>query len=338
MLVITSDHGEEFSEHGGMGHGTSLYAEQINTFFILWDPGRLPAKRIPRKVRTIDFFPTILALAGIKPEASKIDGLNLGPLIRGGVFPESNNIPVISELGDKKAVFLEGWKYIFDIFLKTDELFNEAEDKGDSINLADRENRRRDKMRQYLAANCDERTPDRKAVPALAEEMKKEIRSLGYVGGTAEVGPTIGYRDLNSAVTDRIDAGGKAFNPLQFEFGWYGRETAAGSPYFCVGPHVRLFLKKANRTQAELVIEGKVDLEKLGRKAQHIRLSSEGRLLGEAVITETGPFTMSAKVPPDMGKDRPLELVILCDGYYREKGANGANILISLDVSTIHFR
>ncbi len=71
LIVLTSDHGEEFGEHGGFWHGTTLYEEQIHVPLILKLPRQeLAGTRVPWQVRLIDVAPTVTAVMGIPPDPS----------------------------------------------------------------------------------------------------------------------------------------------------------------------------------------------------------------------------------------------------------------------------
>jgi arylsulfatase A-like enzyme len=71
LIVLTSDHGEEFQEHGGWWHGTTLYDEQIRVPLILKLPGnRHAGTRIPYQVRQHDAFVTAVVAQGVAPDAS----------------------------------------------------------------------------------------------------------------------------------------------------------------------------------------------------------------------------------------------------------------------------
>jgi arylsulfatase A-like enzyme len=63
VVVLVSDHGEEFLEHGQFGHGHSLYDELVKVPLVIWAPG-LEAKRVPWQVRLLDVFPTLVELVG----------------------------------------------------------------------------------------------------------------------------------------------------------------------------------------------------------------------------------------------------------------------------------
>ncbi|MCB9681729.1 MAG: sulfatase [Alphaproteobacteria bacterium] len=68
MIVMTADHGEEFAEHGGFWHGTTLYDEQIHVPLIVKMPGNLFAgTRVDWQSRNIDIAPTIAAALGLEP-------------------------------------------------------------------------------------------------------------------------------------------------------------------------------------------------------------------------------------------------------------------------------
>jgi arylsulfatase A-like enzyme len=66
MIVITSDHGEEFQEHGGWWHGTTLYEEQVHVPLLVKRPREPRAgANETRWARTVDVVPTIMAAAGL---------------------------------------------------------------------------------------------------------------------------------------------------------------------------------------------------------------------------------------------------------------------------------
>ena len=71
IVVVTSDHGEEFGEHGRAQHGTQLYDETVRVPLLLRAPGILPAgKRCAGPVALIDLMPTLLDLVGVAAPAT----------------------------------------------------------------------------------------------------------------------------------------------------------------------------------------------------------------------------------------------------------------------------
>jgi arylsulfatase A-like enzyme len=66
LIVLTGDHGEEFQEHGGWWHGTTLYDEQIHVPLLLKPPAGGARGRVIEELTTsLDITPTILATAGL---------------------------------------------------------------------------------------------------------------------------------------------------------------------------------------------------------------------------------------------------------------------------------
>jgi arylsulfatase A-like enzyme len=69
VVVLLSDHGEEFGEHGGLFHGITLHGESLRVPLVIHD-ARRPTDGVRRDepVDLLDVAPTILALAGIAPD------------------------------------------------------------------------------------------------------------------------------------------------------------------------------------------------------------------------------------------------------------------------------
>jgi arylsulfatase A-like enzyme len=66
LVVVTADHGDEFFEHGGLGHRRTLFEEVTRVPLILRLPGTLPAgKRVDALASTLDLAPTMLDLVGL---------------------------------------------------------------------------------------------------------------------------------------------------------------------------------------------------------------------------------------------------------------------------------
>lgn len=80
LVVITSDHGEEFLDHGRMLHSHTLFDELLHVPLIVRGPGVPAALRIPEQVRTIDVTATLLEAAGVP--ADDLDGRSLAPFWR----------------------------------------------------------------------------------------------------------------------------------------------------------------------------------------------------------------------------------------------------------------
>ena len=67
LVVLTSDHGEEFYEHDAWEHGSSAFQEQAHVPLIIHAPSLIPqGKRITKMTRHIDVMPTLLDLVGLE--------------------------------------------------------------------------------------------------------------------------------------------------------------------------------------------------------------------------------------------------------------------------------
>jgi arylsulfatase A-like enzyme len=78
LVVVTSDHGEEFGEHGGMTHGQTLYEEVLHVPLILWAEARLSPCADSRPFHQIDLAPTLLVALGFDPPEG-VEGRNRWP-------------------------------------------------------------------------------------------------------------------------------------------------------------------------------------------------------------------------------------------------------------------
>ncbi len=97
IVVFTSDHGQEFGDHGIYGHGKSLYRQVIQVPLIFWNPGLVPASvRIPTPVSTTEIPATILGLIAPQDRPA-LPGQSLQALWRSSP-PVSNWPDPISEL------------------------------------------------------------------------------------------------------------------------------------------------------------------------------------------------------------------------------------------------
>lgn len=143
IIIILSDHGEEFYEHKGIDHGHSLYDELVHVPLVFKIPGMKGGVKITQQVTSIDIAPTLLDVLGIKPNkqyASQLRGKSLWPIIKGqeeseeDVYLETDYRDFTHKRGIRTA---NGWKYILTLESGTQELYNLNEDPGEQVNLAE---------------------------------------------------------------------------------------------------------------------------------------------------------------------------------------------------------
>jgi len=120
LIVFTSDHGEEFNEHGSVGvHSHTLYDELLRVPLILRMPEAHPEQAIIEdQVQSIDIFPTILQIAGIPFPNNSSQGTSVLPLFKGQKLDREPNI-AFSERTPSDGLFMRALrdtsqKYIFE--------------------------------------------------------------------------------------------------------------------------------------------------------------------------------------------------------------------------------
>lgn len=117
LLIITSDHGDAFYEHGFYSHGTLPFDELVRVPLILKLPGsRWAGRRIGELTQSIDIFPTVLGLAGVGYEPSLVQGQDLLALLEGQreeihehVYSETQSLPFLNRYTSVRSM---SWKYI----------------------------------------------------------------------------------------------------------------------------------------------------------------------------------------------------------------------------------
>jgi len=84
MIIVTSDHGEEFFDHSGWEHGHTLYDELIKVPLIIKFPDlKYKGQRSKTIVSLVDLMPTICDEMRVDSSGLKIDGKSLIPVLRG---------------------------------------------------------------------------------------------------------------------------------------------------------------------------------------------------------------------------------------------------------------
>ncbi|MAE97114.1 MAG: hypothetical protein CL910_20895 [Deltaproteobacteria bacterium] len=170
IFVVTSDHGEEFDEHGGLGHGTTVYGEQVRIPLVVSHPRELEAgRRITRPTQHLDLAPTLLRWAGIPvPEAFRGQDL-LG-----------EERPILADNGVWRAVHAGSRKLILNT--ETGEEVVYALD--DELDRSPVEGPVASDLREALAAYLQQEDAGGtgpSSAEEWSEEEKEQLRALGYL-------------------------------------------------------------------------------------------------------------------------------------------------------------
>jgi len=105
IVILLADHGEEFLDHGGLGHGHSLHREIVRVPLVLRVPGIEP-RRVPGMVRQVDVLPTVLDLLSL-PIPAGIAGRSLVPALHGRELAGESG--ALSEL-DTGQLLADAWR------------------------------------------------------------------------------------------------------------------------------------------------------------------------------------------------------------------------------------
>jgi len=187
IVVVTSDHGEEFLEHGGKGHRNSLFDEVLAVPLVFWSPTRLRPGVVETAASLVDVAPTLAGLAKL-PDLEGIDGRALFD-IHGA--PVTDARIAISELRASvrrpKLVAAQRYpdKVIRDVKTGAESYYDLAEDPREreprspaTVGSAHPLVAELDRWYSAKAGGVESaRKPSRPLAPA----MEKRLRSLGYL-------------------------------------------------------------------------------------------------------------------------------------------------------------
>lgn len=191
LVVLTSDHGEEFWEHGGFEHGHTLYDELLRVPLAFKLPEGLAApRRIEQPVSTASVTPTVLDILGSQTPPHHFSAPSLVPYWQGETTPPEAPIFAsgVHYFEDREAVLFDGHKYIYVPLTGQEQLFDLRRDPGETRNLVLERSDLRATARRYLAEHAKASRQMRQRLgidKEMAEELDsdtlQDLRSLGYL-------------------------------------------------------------------------------------------------------------------------------------------------------------
>ena len=186
IVVLTSDHGEEFFDHGDCFHIQTLYREIVHVPLIVHVPG-VPSRRVAEIVpASVAIAPTVLDLVGVGPR--RRDGPSLAGIVEGRRRPGFEY--VVSEtairyrskvVGRVRALTGEHDKLIHWVAENRTEYFDRARDPLERHALASPARSRAllHHLDLWLAAHPPR--PEVVLARPLPVALKRELRAMGYV-------------------------------------------------------------------------------------------------------------------------------------------------------------
>jgi arylsulfatase A-like enzyme len=193
LFILTSDHGEEFGEHGGVAHAKTLYAEVVDVPLLFHAPARWPKGRsVSQRVSTLDLLPTLAEILGF-PENPDHEGMSLASSLDGAEQSGTDRIVyshlhrTLSNIGKPKeelrvrSVIRGPWKLIL---RNPDEklLFNLQRDPEEKIDRRSAFPKVAEALEDALVRlETEAKQYQGQAEPmTLTPEQNERLRALGY--------------------------------------------------------------------------------------------------------------------------------------------------------------
>jgi len=183
LIIILGDHGEEFYDHGGFGHGFTLYEEELRVPLYVIFEDYIPANQVRTDpVQFVDIFPTICYFAKVDIKKYNLQENNLF-----SPHPKKGNPEQIiyaeTCLGEvPNSVQTERYKLIYNSQSNYFEFYDLIKDPKESNNIYKENNSIIEKLKieliQILA--LDKLGPKTQKKELDAETIKK-LKSLGYI-------------------------------------------------------------------------------------------------------------------------------------------------------------
>lgn len=182
ILVVLSDHGEHFLEHGHLKHCRSLYDVEIKTPLLIRFPASAGqalrrAQSIDRPVGNLAVAPTILDALGIDPSQRGFAATSLLPLIKD---PTAEVEPVVASWGALRAIRLGKHKLIQDLATGAYELYDIETDPAEQHDIATQAPEVAQQLRRALSNWLREHEGDSAGRHA-GDEVARQLRALGYL-------------------------------------------------------------------------------------------------------------------------------------------------------------
>jgi choline-sulfatase len=187
LIVVTSDHGEAFGEHGEISHSVFVYDTTLRVPLIVAGPGIAP-RTIAPPVSLVDLAPTVLGLLDVKPLDA--DGVDLSTALGGKDVPKrslyAESYAPLLDFGwsPLRALRSDGMKYIE---APRPEMYDVANDPLELKELShaqpQRANELADRLQRYSPGSVQAHAMDR--------EVLGRLQALGYASGS---GPERGGR------------------------------------------------------------------------------------------------------------------------------------------------
>ena len=201
-VLVTSDHGEAFMQHGAIGHNLFCYEPMVRIPWILAAPGALPeGVRVGGTGSILDVLPTVTELFGLPLPGQRLAGRSLaGELLGAGEIPQrslliSSRYPRPGR--EAQLGLVEGpWKLVVRRRGQADQLFHTAADPDELEDLSGSFPDRVRRMRTLLEERRAEALGSgRSARREVSDGVLRDLEALGYGGADGDGGQRASLED-----------------------------------------------------------------------------------------------------------------------------------------------
>ena len=196
LVIVTSDHGEEFFDHGQKGHKNNLYAETVHVPLVVKYPGGHERGRDDRLASLVDVLPTVLEVTGARTDAPLQGRSLLGPPpLERTIFHELHSTWYVVRPQQAPEKIEQRWAAVrrgdFKLIAVPDEgrveLYDVSADPRERVDLSASRAERVATLTRVLAGYRSSARELAAAHPAdapeadLDPEMVERLRALGYL-------------------------------------------------------------------------------------------------------------------------------------------------------------
>jgi len=136
-IIFTSDHGEEFLDHGSIEHGHSMYGELLHVPLMISGPGFKAGKKVGGIASPMDLGVTLMAMFGGDMPAG-VQGFDLRDVIKGRIGTERRIYGEQIYFGKEMSALTDkAYKYIYHPDDGTEELYDRVSDMKEKNNIAE---------------------------------------------------------------------------------------------------------------------------------------------------------------------------------------------------------
>jgi len=189
-FIFTSDHGEEFFDHGDLGHRAKVYDELVHVPFFCYS-NKIEPHVAEKPANHVDLAPTITELLGREP-TSGWQGQSLLPLLQGEVDDWEREY-VVSEICHRSgyggevdtdeavlSIITDQWKYIRNNQIELEELYRHGSQEIPANNRVD-DDPEIDKMRKLADERLSAVSDQEVERQEMSDDLRDQLHQLGYI-------------------------------------------------------------------------------------------------------------------------------------------------------------